>query len=476
MTAQKLPQDEEEQQEKQESSQISLSKLLVVLMTSTAASAARFNNALNSLDPDKLDAKKLLTDPKYRQSIQDNCAAVRDSHFFYGLTKKKERGKVGNAEEALKQAKKTHLRLLVLKTNFGLNALQSLISAYSLKPEEIEAIKKAAWARIKENPTLSINDALRIEAENLRIRQIRSEVEKEAKDKGERLTKKQIDERVEERTKGLESKKEEFETSTASLRTAEDEQTKAIVDSYQKDLEQKGVVTPSSLDAATTPSQTYLQRIAGKIQERFDRFKAKINEINEGIKSKISNLFSQTFKDRLSQIFHLIPNIINGFNKRIATSFIGKFIKNTIGKVTSVFSRFSRSAIRTVAARAMDAVAPGLGTAYQTLAKASEALSKLIGIDIVKTTENLVLIIILGLAVGIPAVFFLLLTSPLQSNTSYILASDPLELGLKDKSAIGWFEFEKKFLSVKENKNTACFSSRLSDYLRDKFVKENINQ
>lgn len=383
----------------------------------------------------EIDVNRLVTDPKYKAQVE---RAVQLTNRYGRLVKKGDLiEKVPKIEKVIERTNACHSKLLSEKSAMLANDnlyLRRLQSAYNLDDSQLQAISYSAWAKIRENPSLSIKDALRIEAENFSLKQVMQEVEKE--NRGKKLTK---DERKALVEKKLTEKHVAFETSLTTT-DAKTGQKKSYADYEQRRIdaiikaqieENKRILTTVTQPVATpTPQPTTIAPspptppppLVSPAPISPPGFSLPSFSLPSGLTQGLGNMFGGLGK------------MFGGIGKGMGSLF-GK--NGMLSKGFDLATRLGKQLLN----RGIDAFLPGAGA---VIGKINDVIKSILGIDV----EGLIL---KGAVVLVVAVVVIIVVVPIIigiSVFSYITGSNPVQVSMTNDKTVSWNEFNKQYLTI----------------------------
>ncbi len=122
----------------------------------------------------EIDIDKLITDPRYKAQIE---RAVQLTNRYGRIVKKGDlEDIIPRTQQALARVEILHGQTGQVKKSMSAQYEIELRSTYRLNDDQINNIREKALAKIKENPSLSMRDALRIEAREFFVKTVEKEV------------------------------------------------------------------------------------------------------------------------------------------------------------------------------------------------------------------------------------------------------------------------------------------------------------
>lgn len=402
----------------------------------------------------EIDVNKLVTDPKYKAQIE---RAVQLTNRYSKFVKKGDLvEKVPKVEKVIKRTTACHNKLLAEKSSMLLNDnlyLRRLQSAYNLDDKQLQAIKYSAWAKIQENPSLSIKDALRIEAENFSLKQVTKEVDNE--NRGKKLTKSEKKAQVE---KKLTEKHIAFETSltttdakTGEVKSYADYENKRVDEIIKKQVEENKQILATEISPKTSPvPQATIPTPSSATSTTPSK-----PQVSIGWGGRIRGYLQTRFNIRL-------PVLNLSIGQQWLSGFVGRFAFLQGARLTmrnlAAFSLVSlRGALSGTALRSLIRPAFHLGKAVvggglagvslgtSLLITAALTLAEklpLIG-GVIQGAEKFIMIILL-LAIGIPIAILLVGGGVFMAT----LTTKPTFLRATNNSVLSWSEFSKQNLII----------------------------
>ncbi len=368
-----------------------------------------------------IDPHKLVTDHKYKKQVERAMKLVKrheGNKLKTGTSKYSE--VIPQTQKAIERTDATLSKLLTEKSSMLLNDnlyLRRLQSAYNLDDKQLQALTYSAWEKIRENPSLSIKDALRIEAENFSLRQATKKVENE--NKGKNLTKEEkkalVEKKLTEKHIAYETSLKTTDAKTGEVKSYADYENKRINALINTQVEENKQILTARFQPQSTPSP----------------------------QPAVLQSATPTISPASSPKGFSLPHISFPSIPKVSFGGLGGELKSVFGsggllsKAGSSLAGMAGGALPKLASFAL----PPLGAALTALSAIDTLTggmgSKLIGIVII-------------VAVSLPIIMILFLSSnTFSSNT----ASNPtmLRVSVKNNNTISWAEFEKNFLTLEKS-------------------------
>ncbi len=371
-----------------------------------------------------LDPKKLITDPEYRKQVQRVLQLVQ-RHEGKSLKKgtSKYTYEVNRTKVALGQIRAIDSKLETSDKGFISQFAIDAQRVYGLSDKEFELIKERALQRAKDYPgQFSPREALRIEARNISIARVAGEVQND-KNVGRFQKKGEVNKRVD--ALELDKKDVVFLQDTTNHHELQKQAQEKITDegiqsvSFTLGTESK----PQPTTTPTPPARPVQQPIIPKIPSKFTLPKISLPSIN------------------LSNFFKPLGNLFSGLKQGLGSIF-GKTTSFIGDKINPL-----KIAARQLINRGLDAIAPGLGLAFEGLNK---VVKQFTGIDFEDIIIKFALYAAL-FAVGSIVVIFVLIIMGTDSLFSTNTASNPITINTTAQSSTqkySWKEFEEKYLTT----------------------------
>lgn len=380
-----------------------------------------------------LDPEKLIKDPSYKQRVERAVQLVKRHEG--GRLKEEGNSKykieIRRTETAISQVNKVHEEQVKIKTSFSEPYAGSLKITYGLEDKEVESIIAAAKKRVKENPTLSMQDATRIEARNIIRKRVVDQAKKESGYRA--LGKKGKEEEVKKR---LEQLDERFKSSTSTTALYENGRCDLLRRDGRNEVAQTlGVeLKPQSISTQPTPVPTPPPQQPTR-------------SIQQPVISKIPFKFSLPSLN-LSKIFHpFSPSSLLG---RL-DSFLKLGTKTINSKILSGITRIGSKILGKVGSKAIGAaIGQALGSLLPGIGNAAAAFLSALGLDdlILRFAFQAALfavLVVVGVFVGVVI---------LMNNQNSLFSTNTPDNAMvipqvaQSPQIYSWREFEKKFLSM----------------------------
>lgn len=408
----------------------------------------------------EIDVEKLVTDPAYKAQVE---RAVKLVNRYGPIVKKDELiEKVPKIERIIERTNDCHSKLNATKSEFLLSDkyyLQQLQKAYGFDEKQLKTMTDGAWARVRENPSLSIKDALTMEATNFSLKPVTKEVENE--NKGKRLKPEEkkalIEKKLAEKQKAFETSLTRPDAKTGEVKSYAEYENKRIAAIIKTQVEENKQIlsakippetstipAPSSISAAPPVSMPPPTMSPPSVSiPRFTLPNFSLPKLpNISLPPGLSNVFSgigDGIKSGLGSLFKSGGGLSKGLN----------LAKNAVTKLLPKLASFAL---------------PPLGAALTALS----AIDALTGGLITKGAAILVggvaaLVIVVPLIIGV-------------GMFSSFTGSNPMTITSSNENPLSWHEFNKEYLTIEnDNQKDKLGAGDTNPITWQQFEKDNLS-
>lgn len=400
-------------------------------------------NAYTFLKENPIDPSKLVTDVKYKRTVERAVKLVKrheGNNLKTGNSKYSD--VIPQTQRAIDRTTSAHNQLaatkeLHLKLSYGRN----IQTVYDLSDKELAMVKGRAVLRIQKDPTLSMENALMLEARDiLRIRDIK-EAKEQLKKEGKPTDKKSV---IEKAAANRTEREKKFKEASATPHDYESRKIQEILTSCKADV--ANILGPQS--APTTqpaPSPTSAPQPANPSPMVTPPSTPPLQSIPAG-----SGLPFRFSLPNISLPHFSLPSLpsLGGLSGGMGLNLggaIGGGLKNLFGsggmlsKGLSGLGNLAKGLLPKLASFAL----PPLGAVLTALS----VIDALTG-GILSKSAGFVIGGIIIIAVGFPFAMVLFSSNSFSSYTG----DNPLAFNTssKNENNISWMEFEKNFLTQKK--------------------------
>jgi len=382
----------------------------------------------------EIDPEKLIKDPVYKRQVERALQLVK-RHEGKKIADGRSRFSqiAPKVERAIERTNACHSKLQATKSALLLNDeiyLNHLKETYGLDDKQLKAIKDGAWARARENPSLSMKDALRIEAEGFFVKQATTEVEKE--NKGKKLSQREKETLVKQKLADKQSQYESAVKTRLGQAKSEEEKIREIIASH---IEENKQILAAASPATTTPQPAPVTPPTPVIPPPPSTMPLSASPAPKFSFPSFSLPAGLT--QRLGNAFGGVGKVFGGLGKGLGSIF-GR--SGLFSKAFDLVSRVGKQLIN----RGLDAIVPGLG---MVAGKINEVIRSILGIDV----EDLILkgaVVVVGIVAAVVVILPIIIG---VGVFSHITGANPIQVSLTNDRTIGWNEFNKQYLTLEKD-------------------------
>ncbi|OGF99263.1 hypothetical protein A2Y99_04125 [Candidatus Gottesmanbacteria bacterium RBG_13_37_7] len=412
----------------------------------------------NPLDPDKL-----ITDPSYKKQVERAAQLVarhEGRRLKKGLSKYSDT--ITRVKEALKTAEATQVQLNTAKAGFITSEKEgsyfhTVGQIYDLDEKQLAAVKQGAWRMVQENPSLSINDALRIQAEKISLGKVKKDVRDEAKESGKRLSRKKEEELIK---KKLEDIRVKYENTTQGRRISERNQIDNIISKKTETI--KGILSPQ---AQPQPVQTLSPQPISAPSSVQPSSVIPPPTVKPAPASKPSLKLSTVTPIQLSNLSSFLKNInISPITTGLKSFFALPKISTGLGKLSSFLPGVSNtgSSLLSQGANLLKSALPKALNLLKGLSPHVLAVS--LGAKFAKPAL-IIVVTFLVLIIFYPIIFG-------NKTTSHVTPQAAIQAARKNQT-YSWQVFENKYLVINPEENS--FDNNFSNNQWHQFENKNLS-
>lgn len=383
---------------------------------------------------EKIDAGKLIKDPEYRAQLKKNAEHV---YRWEGKAIEKGTSKLGEVlkctKEAIEEVDATNKKLVELKEGTIKDYTPKLQNLYGLSKDEIDAITQRAKYAVQKDPNLSMRDLIQLEGQSMARDKIKAEVENEAKANNYTPI----------------EKERAFKTKTAQYKVKFNERTEGI---YNLEKGKHATLTGNcesklkKILIVPPPASSTASRVVLKQASRPTATTQPSPFSSQSISKP--RLFPK-FKINFSLLKFTLPDI--SFPKisipSIPLGNFGSFFSGGLKSLVGSGGGLSKAA-NTLLNLGASAIPPLRG-----FLAGFKGIDKLTG-GMAGKFVNLVIMLLIGIAVGVPFLLVMSSSSMFSANTG----SNPLVANYNDNYSLSWNEFNKEYFSVNSETLSLDFS------------------